>query len=348
MREIDFASAIAEATVQSMRQNPAIFMLGVGVADPKGIFGTTKEAFAQFGEARVMEVPLSENTIMGAAIGMAIAGLHPLVVHARNDFLMLCMDQIINQMAKWNYMSNGECPLGLTVRAIIGRGWGQGPQHSQSLQAMFCHVPGLKVVMPATAHDAKGLLMSALREPAPVLFLEHRWLHGKKGVVPEESYFLPIGKGKVVREGRDITVVATSYMVWEALEAARTLSEQGIEVEIIDPMTLAPLDRELIYPSVQKTKNLLVADTGWANCGLSAEIVATVTEREWSSLKNPPLRLTIPHSATPCSAELEKHFYPTSAEMIHAIKKLLTGKETPHLEILANKKTVGKMFQGPF
>jgi len=256
-----YREAIDEATRQAMAKDERIVVLGVGVDDAKGIFGTTRGAFEQFGSARVFDTPLSEAALTGICVGAAMRGLHPVLVHARNDFLLLTMDQIVNNAAKWRYMSGGKLHVPFTIRAIIGRGWGQAAQHSQSLQAMFAHVPGLQVIMPATPGDAKGLLMTAYSTDSPVLCLEHRWLYETSGPVPEEPYYLPIGTATVVRDGSDVTIVAVSHMVVEALQAAEILAAAGIEAEIVDPRSLRPLDSDLICRSVAKTGRLVIADT---------------------------------------------------------------------------------------
>src|SRR5712691_4004175 len=214
-RTLKYREALDEALVQAMERDDSVFCLGVGVDDPKGIFGTTLSAFRKFGAARMFDTPLAENAITGIAAGAALAGMRPVMVHARNDFLLLTMDQLVNNAAKWRYMSGGGLRVPMTVRAIIGRGWGQAAQHSQSLQAMFAHVPGLKVIMPAMPHDAKGLLLSALRGDGPVICLEHRWLYERTGSVPEEPYTVPFGRASIARVGSDVTIVAVSLMVWE-------------------------------------------------------------------------------------------------------------------------------------
>src|SRR3989338_6070492 len=261
-REIKYWQAISEAHVQSMERNERVFIMGIGVDDPKGIFGTTLEAYKKFGKKRVFDTPVAENTMTGCAIGAALAGMRPVMVHARNDFMYYCMDQLCNHAAKWHHMFGGLMTVPITVRAIVGRGWGQGSQHSQSLQALFAHIPGLKVVMPSNAYDAKGLLMGSIEDNNPVVFIEFRRLYEETADVPEKPYTVPLGKAAVQREGKDITIVAFSYMVLEAAQAADSLEKIGIHCEIIDPRTLKPLDSETILNSVRKTGRLVVADTG--------------------------------------------------------------------------------------
>ncbi|MBI2359130.1 MAG: alpha-ketoacid dehydrogenase subunit beta, partial [Deltaproteobacteria bacterium] len=316
MRELRYREAIDEATRQAMAKDDRIFVMGVGVDDPKGIFGTTRGAFQQFGSHRVFDTPLSEAALTGIAIGAALGGFHPLLVHARNDFMLLTMDQLVNNGAKWRYMSGGKLRVPLTIRAIIGRGWGQAAQHSQSLQAMFAHVPGLQVVMPATPADAKGLLMAALSAEAPVICLEHRWLYEKTGPVLEEPYSIPLGRGIIVRQGSDVTVAAVSYMVWESIQAAEVVAGEGIQAEVVDLRSVRPLDSALVGRSVAKTGRLVIADTAWRSFGLSAELAACIGEVCFSDLKAPIRRVALPDVPTPCSSALERIYYPGPNEIV--------------------------------
>ena len=225
-----------------MAKDPSVYIMGLGVPDPKGVFGTTLGLQQKYGLKRVLDIPLSENAMTGVATGSALVGMRPIITHQRVDFALNAMEQMVNQAAKWHYMFGGQNRVPLVIRMIIGRGWGQGPQHPQSLQSWFAHVPGLRVVMPTTPHDAKGLLISSIEDDNPVIFIEHRWLHGISDHVPEGIYRVPLGKARVVREGRRVTIVATSYMVLESLRASETLSESGIEAEVIDVRCLRPLD----------------------------------------------------------------------------------------------------------
>lgn len=321
MRQLKYREAIDEATRQAMAADDSIFVFGVGVDDAKGIFGTTRGAYEQFGGARVFDTPLSEAALTGIAIGAAISGMRPLLVHARNDFLMLTMDQIVNNAAKWRYMCGGTLRVPVTIRAIIGRGWGQAAQHSQSLQVLFAHIPGLKVIMPATPHDAKGLLLGALRGDGPVICLEHRWLYEKSGPVPEGPFTVPFGQAAVVRSGTDVTIVAISLMVWEALEAAELLAGEGIHAEVIDLRTIRPLDSETVLTSVAKTGRLVVADTSWRSFGASAEVTARVVEEAQEILKGPVVRVGLADVPTPASSVLERAFYPGPKEIVQAAKR---------------------------
>ncbi|MBI2067972.1 MAG: alpha-ketoacid dehydrogenase subunit beta [Deltaproteobacteria bacterium] len=352
MRELTFREAISEALVQAMRGDQRIFIMGVGVDDPKGAFGTTSDALKQFGGSRVFDVPISENAMTGIAIGSAMDGLHPVLVHARNDFLLLTMDQLVNNAAKWSYMTAGKISVPMTVRAVIGRGWGQAAQHSQSLQALFAHVPGLKVVLPGGPFEAKGLLMSSLKEKAPVIFLEHRWLYEKKDGVPQEPYSLPLGKGRILRQGKDITIVAMSYMAWECRQVSVNLARQGIEAELIDPMTVSPLDVDIIVSSVRKTGRLLVVDTSFVFAGMSAEIVASVSERAGPALKSPVQRLGLPFAPTPCSAVLERVYYPDTGTIEQAVLRMLQNGSLEHFNVVSGKgyqaENPSSEWNGPF
>ena len=341
-RTLKYREALDEALVQAMERDETVFCLGVGVDDPKGIFGTTVSAFRKFGSARVLDTPLAENAVTGIAIGAAVAGMRPVMVHARNDFLLLTMDQLVNHAAKWRYMSGGGLRVPLTIRAVIGRGWGQAAQHSQSLQALFAHVPGLRVAMPSNAADAKGLLLSAIADDSPTILLEHRGLFEESAPVPAEPYEAPVGRGVVVRAGSDVTVVAISQMVGEAVKAADTLGGQGISVEVIDPRWLAPLDDALILSSAARTGRLVIADTSWTSFGVSAEIAARAAERLWGCLKSPVVRVALPDVPTPCSSKLEKLYYPGAAEIAAAVGRVLgvAGEAAPGPE--------DSQFKGPF
>jgi pyruvate/2-oxoglutarate/acetoin dehydrogenase E1 component len=322
-RQLKFSEAILEATDQCMSADPKVYLMGLGVTDPKGTFGTTLGLEAKYGRNRVMDMPTSENAMTGIAIGSALTGMRPLMTHQRVDFVLLALDQILNNAAKWHYMFGGRMRVPFVIRLMIGRGWGQGPQHSQSLQSVFGHFPGLKVVMPATPHDAKGLLVAAVKDDNPVVYMEHRWLHGISGPVPEDLYAVPIGEARIARGGRDVTIVATSYMTLEALRAADRLAELGIDAEVLDLRTIRPLDENAIVASVSKTGRLIVADLAWKAMGVGAEIVAVAAERALGNLKQPPRRITFPDCPSPTSPALAKHFFPRAAHIVDAAKAML-------------------------
>ena len=354
-RKITFAEAIREATDQSMEMDLSVFIIGEGVPDPKHIFNTTKGLQGKYGKNRVLDMPVSENALTGVCIGAALQGMRPIMVHQRLDFILLAMDQIVNNAAKWHYMFGGQLSVPIVIRAIIGQGWGQGAQHSQNLQAMLAHVPGLKVVMPSNAYDAKGLLIASIKDNNPVIFIEHRWLHGIIGYVPEEPYAVPLGKAKVLQEGKDITLVASSYMAVQAVKAANALAGK-VSPEIIDLRTIKPLDLETIKQSVEKTGKLLVIDSGYYTGGLAGDIIARITESSFEKLKAAPQRITLPDLPTPSTPSLTKHYYPNH---LHIIQKMceMTGlpkQETKRILESEERKMPEKMdvpdpnFTGPF
>ncbi|MCX5850119.1 MAG: alpha-ketoacid dehydrogenase subunit beta [Deltaproteobacteria bacterium] len=346
-RNLKYGDAIREALEQEMERDHGVFVMGLDVDDHKAIFGSTRGLVEKFGAERIFCTPLSEDAMTGVAIGAAIAGLRPVHVHTRTDFLMLCMNQIINVAAKYHYMYGGTAKVPLVIRSIIGKSWGQGAQHSQALQSMFMHVPGLKVVMPSNAHDAKGCLISAIRDDNPVMFFEHRLLYGTESEVPTESYTVQFGKARICNAGKDITIVGISQMVNESLRAAKLLTQQGIKAEVIDPITLVPLDLETILQSVRKTKNLLIVDNGWTSCGASAEIAAGVVEKI-SSTDGIVIR-RMGFAPTTCSPSpiLERLFYPSSVTIAQTGYKILnpTGQDWKPIQ---DRSFMEETFKGPF
>jgi acetoin:2,6-dichlorophenolindophenol oxidoreductase subunit beta len=334
-RQIDYCQAISEALVQGMEADPNVFLFGLGVDDCKGIFGTTTEATKRFGHARVFDVPASENALTGIAIGAALNGKHPILVHARHDFMFLALDQMINNAAKWKYTYAGKSLVGLTIRAIIGKGWGQGPTHSQNLQAVLAHFPGLIVAAPSNAYDIKGITLEALNQKVPVVIIEHRSLYNMKMAVPQDPYRLKFGKARICRQGKDVTVVATSSMVPEALRAAFILSEFGIELEVIDPVTIQPLDEQSIFSSVLKTGRLICADGDWLNCSFASEVAARVADKAFHDLKAPIKRIGWPECPAGVSKTLEDAFHPTHKNIISVVLEILNKNQMsiPDVEI---------------
>jgi len=320
LRGLTYKEAIREATAQLLSTDRSVFVIGEGVDDAGGVFGTTRGLQEEFGKDRVMDSPLAENGITGVCVGAAAAGMKPILVHMRVDFLPISLDQIVNHAAKWNYMFGGALNIPLVIRSIIGRGWGSAAQHSQSLQAMFMNVPGLRVIMPATPYDAKGLLIAASRDGNPVIMIEHRWLYEHVGHVPEEMYEVPLGKAAIRRTGKDLTIVAVSHMVHEALQAAEALASEGMDCEVVDLRTLKPMDSATVIESVRKTGKLVVADTGWKECGVGAEVVAKVAEAG-IALRGPFARVSLPECPTPASPVLEKAFYPGKDDIMEAARK---------------------------
>jgi pyruvate/2-oxoglutarate/acetoin dehydrogenase E1 component len=322
-REMTYAEAIRDAFAVALERDPRVLLMGLGVPDPKGFFGTTLDLQKKFGADRVMDMPCAENGMTGVVLGAALNGLRPVINHQRLDFALLSMDPICTQAAKWHYMFGGAMKMPVVFRMIVGRGWGQGPQHSQSLHSWFAHIPGLKVVMPSTPHDAKGMLIAAIEDDNPVVFIEHRWLHHIKGEVPLGHYTVPIGPARLAREGKDVTIAAFSYMVLEALDAAQRLADEGIEAEVIDVRSLRPLEQDLLVESVHKTGRLVVADTGWSSAGMSAEIMAIAAEKAFRSLKSAPQRVCFPDCPTPTGPSLAAEFYPRAGHIVAAVRETL-------------------------
>ncbi|MBF0481345.1 MAG: alpha-ketoacid dehydrogenase subunit beta [Desulfovibrionaceae bacterium] len=323
LRGLTFVQALLEAQTQILENDPSAFVIGEGVNDSGGVFGSTLGLADRFGPKRVMDMPIAENGLTGIAAGAAAAGMRPIFVHMRMDFLPMCMDQIVNHAAKWHYMSGGALTVPLVIRSIIGRGWGSAAQHSQGLHSLFLSVPGLKIIAPSTPYDAKGLLMEAAADNNPVLVVEHRWLYGSVGYVPEAPYREPFGKALVRRPGRDCTVVAISQMVYEAMRAAADLEAQGVSVEVVDPRSLKPLDTETILASVRRTGRLVVADVACPMGGAASEIMAAVLETDPGLLAAPAVRVSFPEAPTPCSPVLEEAYYPGARHIAGAVKKTL-------------------------
>jgi len=326
-RVIPYAEAIREALDQALSLDVDVFVMGQGVDDPSGMFGATLNLHEKYGAERVFDTPLAENGLTGIAVGAAIGGMRPVYFHNRPDFLLLAMDQIVNHASKWHFMFGGAVNVPLVIWACIGRGWGSAAQHSQALQGLFMHIPGLKLVMPATCYDAKGLMLSSIADNNPVIILDHRFNFRHKGFVPEKPYRVPIGKGIVRKPGKDISIITVSYMVTEAYNAAMKLKKEGIDAEVIDLRTLRPLDEELILTSVQKTGRVVVADTGWKTGGVTAEISALIVEKGFSFLKEPVLRVACPDVPTPAGYTLEEAFYAGVTEIVMAAHRLVKCKE---------------------
>jgi pyruvate dehydrogenase E1 component beta subunit len=356
-RTITFAEAIREGLDQSMAADSRVIVIGEGVPDPKTIFGTTAGLRQKYGDGRVFDMPLSENGLTGACIGAAMCGLRPVMVHQRIDFALLAMDQLINNAAKWHYMFDGKVSVPLVVRMIVGRGWGQGPQHSQSLQAMFAQAPGLKVIMPSTAHDAKGMLIAAIEDDNPVLFIEHRWLHTIADAVPEEMYRLPLDKARLLHEGSDVTIAGFSYMAIEALSAARALlAAMGVGADVLDMRSVSPLDSASVIDSVRKTGRLVVADTATRSGSIAGELISRVAEQAFDSLKERPVRMASPDHPAPTSHFMNEHYYPTArtiADMVlELLGRTLDSGDYPQLCQLTSRvgphDTPNREFRGPF
>lgn len=325
-RQLSYVDAIREATEQEMERDDAVILFGLDVDDPKAIQGTTRGLAARFGPERVFGTPLSEDAMTGVAIGAAQAGLRPIHVHIRMDFLMLAMNQLVNVAAKTRQMYGGRASAPLVVRAMIGKSWGQGAQHSQGLYSFFMHVPGLKVVAPTTPYDAKGCLIAAVRDDDPVIYVEHRLLHFQSGPVPEQLYSVAPGKARITATGDDVTLVGISHMQLECLRAARYLADAGISAEVIDPIWLAPLDIDTIVESVAKTGRLCVVDNGWTICGAGSEIVAQVVERLQGRMSVAVQRLGFAPVTCPTAPSLEAEFYPNARTIASAAHGMVRGE----------------------
>ena len=318
MSRISFVEAINVALRQSMELDPNVFVFGIGADKKSAIFGSTKGLVEQFGAKRVFDTPISEQGLTALAAGAAQCGLRPVLVHQRVDFMLYTMDQLVNCAAPWRFVSGGRATMPLTIRAIVGKGWGQGPQHSKSLYSWFAHIPGLQVVTPATPADAKGLLMSSIMSNDPTLFIEARSLYSMQEEVPDEPYFIRHGQALLRRTGGDLTLVSFGAMVPIVMEAAEQLAARGIATDVIDLRTLAPLDMPTVLASVAKTGRLIVAEMGWLRFGIAAEIIAGVCESEGRQLLARPRRVGWPHSFVPTSSQLENAFYPTAQDVCDA------------------------------
>jgi len=326
VRLISYADALNEALHQKIASDEKTFLIGQGVISPWYVGSTTIGLLDRFGDERIIDTPVSENSTTGAAIGAALAGMLPILLFPRMDFMHYAMDQIANHAANWHYMFGGQLSVPLTIWTIINRGGEQAAQHSQALQAIFAHLPGLKVVMPSNPYDAKGLLLASIDDDNPVIFIDDRWLYSDEGEVPEEMYSVPLGKGELKHQGNDITITASSYMVIEALKAVEELKSKNISAEVIDLRSLKPLDEDLLLHSIRKTGRMVVTDGGWKTCGFSAEISALVTEKAFDYLKAPIMRVALPDVPAPASAALEKEFYPGAKDIVSAAQKLVEYK----------------------
>ena len=344
-----FAAAINDAMHIAMSSDPTVLAFGLGICDPKAIFGTTIGLQEAFGKARVFDMPISENALTGVAVGAAIGGYKPVMVHQRMDFSLVSVDQIVNSAAKWFYMFGGTTPIPLVIRMIVGRGWGQGPTHSQALHAWFAHVPGLKVALPSSPADAKGLLLESINDPNPVIFIEHRWLHNSLGEVPTGDHRVPLGLARTLAEGADITLVAISLMASEALRASQVLKRHGINCEVIDLRTARPIDWQTIETSVAKTGRLVALDIARPTASLSAEIVAGISERCFGRLKSVPARICLPDHAVPTSQALTDGFYPSALDIVKVVAEMM-GCAVPLDELKDDcpHDVPGDWFRGPF
>ena len=323
MRLLSYAQAIREAHAQLLENDPRVFVFGQGLYSPWYAGSSLLDIDIDYGRDRVIDSPVSENATTGAAIGAAIVGMRPIVFHPRMDFMLLAVDPIVNQAANWSYLFAGKINVPIVIRAVINRGGEQGAQHSQALQAMFMHIPGLKVVMPSTPYDAKGLLIAAVNDGNPVIYIDDRWLYEETGHVPEEMYQVPIGSAQVMRKGEDISIVATSHMVSHAMTAAGKLETQGVHAEVVNLRSIKPWDQETVLASVRKTGRIVIADAAWATGGIAAEIGMTISSILFSELKSPVQRVTLPDAPAPIATAHEEMYYPDANSIVRSVKNIL-------------------------
>jgi len=330
VRVVTYREAINEALREEMERDDKVFLLGEDVGAFGGAMAVTKGLYEKFGPKRVMDMPISESVIIGSALGCALTGLRPVAEIMFIDFTCVCMDQIVNQIAKIRYMLGGQVRVPLVIRTQGGAGKSYAAQHSQSLESWFVHTPGIKVVMPSTPYDAKGLLKSCIREDNPIMFIEHKLLYNTKGEIPNGDYTIPIGKAEIKREGNDVTLATYSRMVLFALEAANILEKEGISVEVVDLRTLSPLDMNTLLDSVKKTGHLLTVEEGNKNVGVGAEIVSRVVEKAFDYLDAPPRRLASKDVPIPFNRDLERTVLPNTQKIISKVKESLKRRRRCH------------------
>ena len=347
MKKIPMASIINNTIKKAMVDSEKVMCFGLGVTDPKGVFGTTLNLEKKFGKQRVFDVPASENALTGFAIGASLNSKIPILTHQRLDFALLSLDQLINGAAKWLYMFGGQFNIPITIRMIIGRGWGQGPTHSQNLHSIFSHIPVLKVVTTSVPDDAADLLYSSIFDPNPVIFLEHRWLHNSLGKFPKKLKKNVIGKCKILKKGKDITLIGLSYMTIECLEAAKLLKSFNINAEVIDLRTISPLDEKTIIKSVSKTKRAIITDTSNSFCGISSTI-SNIIYQNINNLKNKLDIISLPFCPEPTSLKLVESFYNDRYTIVNRVLKMFNIKKTIQLKKSSKPDVPGDWFEGPF
>ena len=347
MTKIPMSEIINKTISRAMHDSNKVICFGLGVTDPKGVFGTTLNLKKNYGTARVFDVPASENALTGFAIGASLNSSIPILTHQRLDFALLSLDQIINGAAKWLYMFGGELNVPITIRMIIGRGWGQGPTHSQNLQSVFSHIPGLKVVSASTPDNVANLLYSSIFDPNPVIFLEHRWLHNSMGTFPKKLKTNELGKCKVLKKGNHITLISLSYMTLECIEAAKILKKFKINAEVIDLSTISPLDEKTIINSIKKTRRALVADTSNNFCGISS-MVASIINQNIDNLKNKVEIVSLPFCPEPTSYQLVKYYYNDRYTIINKVLKMFKINKKIKIDKSNKPDVPGKWFKGPF
>jgi len=322
-RELSYSDTINKTLDYLLSTDDKVILMGQGVKSPWYVGSTCNGLVKKFGEKRILDTPVSENGITGAAVGAAIIGMNPIVVHPRMDFMLYAFDPIINQASNWYYMSGGKSNVPVVFWGVINRGGEQAAQHSQSLYSIFSHIPGIKIITPSTPFDVKGLLISAIRDPNPVMFIDDRWLYNIIGNVPDEEYEIPIGKGIIRKEGNDVTIVSFSYAMHEAIKASDILSDEGIDIELIDLRSIKPYDTELLMKSVQKTGRLAIVDGSWKTGGFAAEIAAYMVENAFYYLKGPVIRICLPDAPAPASTVLEQEYYLSTDKIVNSVRKIL-------------------------
>ncbi|MEI7615375.1 MAG: alpha-ketoacid dehydrogenase subunit beta [Actinomycetota bacterium] len=323
MRQITYRDAIREAIEFEMRRDPRMFLAGEDAGRMGGANFVTKPSFAEFGTDRIKDTPISETAIIGLGVGAAVTGLRPVVEITFMDFMGVCMDEVANQAAKMRYMFGGKAKIPLVIRTVNGAGNRTAAQHSQSLEAWLTHIPGLKVVMPSTPANAKGLFLSSVRDDNPIIFVENRMLYSKKGDCPEGEYLVPLGKANIMKEGSDATIISWSRMVHTSLAAANLLAKEGINCEVIDLQTLVPLDKETILASIKKTGKAVIVHEAVKTSGFGAEVAAIIADEAFSFLKSPIKRVTAPDTPIPYASKLEDEFIPNEAKIISAVKSIM-------------------------
>jgi pyruvate dehydrogenase E1 component beta subunit len=349
--KITVASIILDTLDEVLKDDSSTLLFGLGVNDPKGVFGTTTDLYKKYTTSRVFETPTSENAMTGVGVGLALAGFRPIMVHQRLDFFLLAMDQLVNSAAKWHFMFGGESKVSLTIRLILGRGWGQGPTHSQNLHAWFAHIPGLKVVIPAFASDVKGLLTAAIRDPNPVIFIEDRWIHSQLAEIGELKGDVPLGVANLVTTGDNLTLVSSGYMSVLALKAVKYAKEKGLKIDLIDLRTIKPLDEKMILESVKKTGRLIVVDSGVEFGSFGAYIISRISSYAFDYLKIAPKLLASPDVPEPTSHGVIEEFKITPIKIAESIFEIM-NLDIPNdlvLELKSSHHDVpDSYFTGPF
>ena len=327
MSKLNYGTAMLAAFEYLLEKHPEVFVIGQGLWSPWYVGNSMTDLDKRFGAHRVIDTPVSESACTGAAVGAALAGMKPIVVHPRMDFMLYAIDAIVNQAAKWSHMTGGQAHPGVTIRGIINRGGEQGAQHSQALHAWFAHIPGLRVVTPATVADARDLLIASVLSPDPVLFIDDRWLYDLEDELPPITpRNLALERPEIRTKGKDLTIVASGFSTRLAMDAAAQLAKNGVSAEVVDLRILNPLDMDVIVESVKRTKRLLVVDGGWSCCGMAGEIIASVAERvPVGTLVKPPVRVTLPDAPAPTSRVLEAEYYPTANKVAAAAATLMSS-----------------------